>query len=98
MAYVHGPLMFALDRRIFDTPLEERLQARTSDLAWTTTMSPVIHHSISGARAQIRTGHHDIRTYFDSGRINHERDAKRLRQHRPLPQSVSNSRLLAVQQ
>jgi hypothetical protein len=27
-------------------------------------MFPVIHHSISEARAQIRTGHHDIRAYF----------------------------------
>jgi hypothetical protein len=57
--------MLAIDRRIFDTPLEERLQARTSNLvAWTTTMLPEIHHSISEARAQIRTGHHDIRAYF----------------------------------
>jgi hypothetical protein len=31
--------MLALDRRIFDTPLEERLRARTSDLVtWTTSM------------------------------------------------------------
>jgi hypothetical protein len=52
MAYAHGPLMLALDRRIFDTPLEERLHSRTSDLvAWTKTIFPVIHHSISEARA-----------------------------------------------
>jgi hypothetical protein len=65
MTYAHGPLILALDWRIFDTPPEERLQGRTSDLvAWTTTMFPVIHNSISEARAQIGTGHHDIRIYF----------------------------------
>jgi hypothetical protein len=51
MAYAHSPIMLALDRRIFDIPLEERLQSRTSDLvAWTTTMLPVFRHSISEAR------------------------------------------------
>jgi hypothetical protein len=65
MAYAHGPLMLALDRRIFETSPEERLQARSSDLvAWTTTIFPVIHHSIREARAQLRTGHCEIRTYF----------------------------------
>jgi hypothetical protein len=32
MAYAHGPLMLHINRRIFDTPLEDRLQARTSGL------------------------------------------------------------------
>jgi hypothetical protein len=32
MAYAYGPLMLHIDQCIFDTPLEERLQARTSDL------------------------------------------------------------------
>jgi hypothetical protein len=45
--YAHGPIMLALDRRIFDIPLEERLQSRTSDLiAWTKTMLPTIRLSI----------------------------------------------------
>jgi hypothetical protein len=57
--------MLAIDRRIFDISLEERLQARTSDLeAWTKTMLPAIRLSISEAQDQIRTGHQDIRTYF----------------------------------
>jgi hypothetical protein len=57
--------MLALDRRIFDIPLEERLQLRTSDLvAWTKTMLPVIRHSISEARKELRTGHQDTRTYL----------------------------------
>jgi hypothetical protein len=42
--------MPVIDRRIFDTPLEGRLQARTSDLvAWTNTMLPTIRLSISEA-------------------------------------------------
>jgi hypothetical protein len=50
MAYAHGPIMLALDRRIFDIPLEERLQSRTSDVvAWTKTMLAVIRYSISEA-------------------------------------------------
>jgi hypothetical protein len=103
MAYAHGPLMLALDRRIFDTPLGERLRSRISDLvACTKRMFPVIHHSISEARAQNTTGHHDILNLYllhwhDSGRVNHERDAQR-------PDSTghstvcTNSRVLAVQQ
>jgi hypothetical protein len=36
MTYASSPLMLAIDRRIFNIPLEERLQARTSDIdAWT---------------------------------------------------------------
>jgi hypothetical protein len=65
MSYAHGPLILALDRRIFDTTPEESLQARTSNLvACTPTMVPLIPNNISEARAQIRAGHHDIRTYF----------------------------------
>jgi hypothetical protein len=67
MADTHGPIIVALDRRIFDVPLEEHLQSRTSDLvAWTTTILPVICHSISEARKQLRTGHQDICTYFST--------------------------------
>jgi hypothetical protein len=65
MAYASSPLMLAIDRRIFDIPLEERLQARASDLdAWTKTMLPIIRLSISEAQNQIQTGHQDISTYF----------------------------------
>jgi hypothetical protein len=32
MAYVNSPLVLAIGRRIFDIPLEERLQSRTYDL------------------------------------------------------------------
>jgi hypothetical protein len=65
MAYAHGRLMLAIDRRIFDTPLEEGLQSLTSDLvAWATSMLPVIRHNISEAQKQLRTSHRDIRTYF----------------------------------
>jgi hypothetical protein len=56
MAYAHGLLMLALNPRTFDTLLDKGLQSQTSNLvAWTTTMFPVIHHSISEARAQILT-------------------------------------------
>jgi hypothetical protein len=59
MAYADAPLILALDKCIFDIPLEERLQSRTSDLiAWTTTMLPVIHHSISEARDLYRPQRH----------------------------------------
>jgi hypothetical protein len=55
MAYANGPLMLAIDRRIFKIPLEERLQSRTSDVvAWTKTMLPVIRHSINEAQNQLR--------------------------------------------
>jgi hypothetical protein len=65
MAYASSPLTLAIDRRIFDIPLDERLQGRTSDLvAWTKTMLPAIRLSISAAQNQLRTGHQDIRTYF----------------------------------
>jgi hypothetical protein len=57
--------MLAIDRCIFDIPLQERLQSRTSDLvAWTKTMLPTIRHSINEAQNQLRTGHQGIRTYF----------------------------------
>jgi hypothetical protein len=43
MAYANSPLMLAIDRRIFDIPMEERLHLRTSDLvAWPKTMLPTI--------------------------------------------------------
>jgi hypothetical protein len=66
MAYASNPLMLAIDRRIVDIPLEERLQARTSDLvAWTKTLLPTIRLSITeAAQNQLHTGHQDIRTYF----------------------------------
>jgi hypothetical protein len=56
--------MQAIDRWMFDIPLEERLQGRTSDIAaWTKTMQPTIRISISEAQNQLRTGHQDIRTF-----------------------------------
>jgi hypothetical protein len=62
MAYASSLLVLAIDRRI---PLEERLQARTSDLdAWTKTMLPTIRLSISEAQNQIRTRQQDFRTYL----------------------------------
>jgi hypothetical protein len=65
MAYASTLLVLALDLRVLDIPLKERLQSRTSDpVVWAKTMFPVIHQSIREARAQLRTGHHDIRTYF----------------------------------
>jgi hypothetical protein len=49
----------------FRYPPEERLQSRTSDIVdLAKTMVPVIHHRISEARTQHRTGHQDIRTSF----------------------------------
>jgi hypothetical protein len=57
--------MLAHDRRILDVPLAERLQSRTSDLiASAKIMFPVITQSVRDARAQIHTGHRDIRTYL----------------------------------
>jgi hypothetical protein len=93
--------MLAFDRRIFDTPLEERLQVRTSDLvAWTTTMFPVIHHSISEARAQILTGHHETRSYFtDTTAAESTTNAMPNSPTAPTITTVNtNSRLLAIQQ
>jgi hypothetical protein len=64
-AYASSPMMLAIDRRIFDIPLEQRLQGRTSDIAaWTKTMQPAIRTSISEAQNQLLSGHQDIRTYF----------------------------------
>jgi hypothetical protein len=63
MAYANSPLMLAIDRRIINIPLEERLQSRTSDLVtWTKTMLPTIRLSISKAQNKLCTGHQDIRT------------------------------------
>jgi hypothetical protein len=47
--------MLALDRRILDTPFEQRqLESQTTDLvALAKTMFLVIRHSISGARKQL---------------------------------------------
>jgi hypothetical protein len=57
--------MLANDRRVLDVPLAERLQSRTSDLiAWAKIMLPVITQSVRDARAQIHTGHQDIRNYL----------------------------------
>jgi hypothetical protein len=57
--------MLAIDWCIFDIPLEERHQGRTSDLApWTKTMQPTIRISIGEAQTELRTGHQDIRTCF----------------------------------
>jgi hypothetical protein len=65
LAYAHAPIMLAHDRRIFEVPLEERLQSRTSELlAWAKTMLPVIKQSVRDAQAQIQTGHRDIRGFF----------------------------------
>jgi hypothetical protein len=55
----------AHDRRVLDVPLEVRLQSRTSELlALARTMLPVINRSVRDARAQIRSGHQDLRSYF----------------------------------
>jgi hypothetical protein len=72
--------MLAIDRRMCDIPLEERLQGRTSDIAaWNKTMQPTI--SISEAQKQLCTGHQDIRTFWQgSARAEHERNA-RYREH-----------------
>jgi hypothetical protein len=57
--------MLAHDRRVLDVPLEERLQSRTSELlAWAKTMLPIINRSVRDARAQLQTGHQDLRSYF----------------------------------
>jgi hypothetical protein len=70
MAYSHGPLMLAQDQRVLDVPLEERLQSRTSELlAWAKTMLPAINRSVRDARAQLQTGHQDIRNYFSQATV-----------------------------
>jgi hypothetical protein len=59
--------MLAHDRRVLDVPQEERLQSRTSELlAWAKTMLPVIVHD---ARAQLQTGHQDLRSYFPQATV-----------------------------
>jgi hypothetical protein len=72
-AYAHSPIMLALDRRIFDIPLEERLQSRISDpVAWITTMFPVIRHRkepsplVTTSIDICRSRHHNIRTYLST--------------------------------
>ena len=70
MAYAHAPLMLAHDRRVLDVPLEEILQSRTSKLlAWVKTMLPVMNRSVHDARAQLQTGHQDIRSYFSQATV-----------------------------
>jgi hypothetical protein len=70
MAYAHAPLMLAHDRRVLDVPLEERLQSRTSKLlARVKAMLPVINRSVHDARAQLQTGHQDIRSYFSQATV-----------------------------
>jgi hypothetical protein len=97
MAYANNPLMLAIDRRIFDVSLEERIQSRTFNLvAWTKTMLRTVRHSISEAQNQLRTGHQDIRTYFsDTVALERNKNAtqcspSRQRRLLPLPQSVSD--------
>jgi hypothetical protein len=64
-AYAYAPLMLACDQRVLDVPLEERLKSRTSALAaCVKTIFPVINQSVRDARAEIHTGHLDIRSYF----------------------------------
>jgi hypothetical protein len=62
--------MLAHDRSVLDVPLEERLQSRSSDLlAWAKTMLPVINRSVRDARAQLQTGHQDLRSYFPQATV-----------------------------
>jgi hypothetical protein len=69
-AYPHAPLMLAHDRRVLDAPLEERLQSRTSELlAWAKIMLPVINRSVRDTRAQLKTGHQDIRGFFSRATV-----------------------------
>jgi hypothetical protein len=62
--------MLAHDRRVLDVPREERLQSQTSELlAWAKTMLPVINRSVRDTRAQLRTGHQDLRSYFPQATV-----------------------------
>jgi hypothetical protein len=61
--------MLAHDRRVLDVPLQERLQSRTTELVAWATMLPVINRSVRDARAQLQTGHHDIRNYFSQATV-----------------------------
>jgi hypothetical protein len=96
-AFAYAPLMLARDRRVLDIPLEERLKSRTSALvAWVKTIFPVNNQSVRDARAEIHTGHQDIRSYFSdaaaaatatfsaalSGRMN--QDSHDLCRHTPI--------------
>jgi hypothetical protein len=56
--------MLAHDRRVLDVPLEERLQSQTSEL-----LLPVINRSVRDARAQLQTGHQDLRSYFPKATV-----------------------------
>jgi hypothetical protein len=85
-AYAHAPLMLAHDRRVLDVPLEERQQSRTTELlAWAKTMLPVINRSVRDARAQLRTGHQDIRSYFSNATVDTTDHAE------PIPTATSPS-------
>jgi hypothetical protein len=62
--------MLSHDRRVLDVPLEERLQSRTSELlAWAKTMLLVINRSVRDVRAQLQTGHQDLRSYFPQATV-----------------------------
>jgi hypothetical protein len=70
MAYAHARLMLAHDRRVLEVPLEERMQSRTYELlAWAKSMLPVINRSVRDARAQLQTGHQDIRSCFSQATV-----------------------------
>jgi hypothetical protein len=69
-AYAYASLMLARDRRVLDVPLEERLKSRTSALAARVkTIFPDINQSVRDVRAQIHTGHQDIRSYFSDATV-----------------------------
>jgi hypothetical protein len=86
--------MLVHDRRVVDVPLEERLKSRTSELvAWFKTFDPVINQSVRDARAQIHTGHQDIRSYRGRHRndqhYTHHRDRNAHSSYQRVPPSHS---------
>jgi hypothetical protein len=80
MAYAYTRLILAFDRRIFDIPLEEHFQSRTSDLvAWPRQCMQLSIRAFAELRRNFVPGITTSILFLlhDSGRTNHERDAQR---------------------
>jgi hypothetical protein len=63
--YSSAHLLNIHDRKIFEKPIEERLESRLSDLkAWVQQLYPAVQKGIQDANTQLREGVQDIRNFF----------------------------------
>jgi hypothetical protein len=88
--------MLAIDRRIFDIPLEERFQGRTSDLAaWTKTMQLTIRAYFSDTVAPERNMNETLATTITTtANTTTDRIGPRLTEFRQRPQQPRTQPLL----